>query len=55
MAEAYKLNGMEKVKSHFWLRKEPFTPEDVLTPTMKLMRHHAAKFFVKEIDSLYGA
>ena len=53
IAKVYKLNGLEKVRNHFLLRKEPFTSDDVLTPTMKLQRHKAAKFFVSEIETLY--
>ncbi len=49
-----KFTGLEKIKKvHMTL--DPFTIEsDVLTPTMKLKRNVAKKFFNKEIDAMYA-
>jgi long-chain acyl-CoA synthetase len=47
------LNGFETVRA-IHLHPEPFTVEnDLLTPTFKLKRNDAKKFFIKQIDALY--
>ena len=48
------LMGFELPKK-IYLVKEPFTIEnEIMTPTMKLRRHFANKFFEKEINKLYS-
>ena len=48
------LMGFELPKK-VYLVKEPFSIEnEIMTPTMKLRRHFAKKFFEKEIDKLYS-
>ncbi|KAK6873830.1 Long-chain-fatty-acid--CoA ligase 2, partial [Candida tropicalis] len=48
-----KLQGFEKLHNIF-IDIEPLTLErNVVTPTMKLKRHFAAKFFRAQIDSMY--
>ena len=38
-----------------YLCKEPFSIENqIITPTLKIRRHQAKKFFAKEINKLYG-
>ena len=54
LANANKFNGLEKPKQ-IKLLKDPFSIEnDILTPTMKMKRNVATKFFQKEIDELYN-
>jgi len=54
LATGNKFNGLERVKK-MYLRQTEFTiEEDLLTPSMKLKRPVAAKFFKSEIDALYG-
>ena len=48
------LKGFELPKK-IHLCKEPFSVENqIITPTMKIRRHIAKKFFAKEINKLYG-
>jgi long-chain acyl-CoA synthetase len=48
------LKGFELPKK-IYLCKEPFSIENqIITPTMKIRRHQAKKFFAKEINKLYG-
>ena len=48
------LMGFELPKK-VYLVKEPFSIEnEIMTPTMKLRRHFAKKFFEKEINKLYS-
>ena len=48
------LKGFELPKK-IHLCKEPFSVENqIITPTMKIRRHYAKKFFAKEINKLYG-
>lgn len=48
-----RLQGFEKIHNIF-IDIEPLTLErNVVTPTMKLKRHFAAKFFKPQIDSMY--
>ena len=47
------LKGFELVKK-IYLFKEAFTPEnELVTPTLKLKRHIAKKYFINEIKELY--
>lgn len=49
-----RLAGFEKIK-RVYLSLEPFSIEnDLLTPTMKVKRSQAAKFYKKEIDAMYA-
>jgi len=48
-----KLLGFEVVKKLF-LEPVPWTPEDILTPTQKLMRFHAKKKYMENINQLYA-
>ena len=48
------LKGFELPKK-IYLCKEPFSIENqIITPTLKIRRHQAKKFFAKEINKLYG-
>ena len=48
------LKGFELPKK-IHLCKEPFSIESqIITPTLKIRRHQAKKFFAKEINKLYG-
>ena len=48
------LMGFELPKK-VYLVNEPFSIEnEIMTPTMKLRRHFAKKFFEKEINKLYS-
>ena len=48
------LKGFELPKK-IYLCKEPFSIKNqIITPTMKIRRHIAKKFFAKEINKLYG-
>mmetsp|Transcript_33009 Transcript_33009/g.43448 ORF Transcript_33009/g.43448 Transcript_33009/m.43448 type:complete len:776 (-) Transcript_33009:356-2683(-) len=54
-AKQEKLKGFEKVKK-FHLNAEAFSADNgLLTPTFKLKRPEAKKFFQKEIDTMYGS
>ena len=48
-----KLLGFEVVKK-IHLESKPWSPEDLLTPTMKLMRFHAKKRYEDQITALYA-
>ncbi|KAI8912664.1 hypothetical protein EDD86DRAFT_201962 [Gorgonomyces haynaldii] len=49
------LKGFENVKA-IHLCPDPFTPENgLLSPTFKLKRHEAKKFYQKELDQLYAS
>lgn len=49
-----KLIGFEKIK-RVYLTVEPFTVEnDLVTPTLKVKRSQAAKFYKKQIDEMYA-
>ena len=49
-----RLAGFEKVK-RIYLTMDPFTAEnDLLTPTMKVKRSQAAKFYKAQIDTMYS-
>jgi long-chain acyl-CoA synthetase len=52
-ARAAKLAGFEIAKA-VHLIPEPFSVDnDLLTPTFKLKRHHAKKYFKTEIANMY--
>ena len=48
------LRGYE-IPKRVLLTAEPFTPQNVLTATMKLKRREARTFFKQELDQLYAA
>ncbi|CCG80519.1 putative AMP-binding enzyme [Taphrina deformans PYCC 5710] len=53
-AQKSKLAGFEKIK-RVYLTFEPFTVEnDLVTPTMKVKRSQAAKFYKSQIDVMYA-
>ena len=48
-----KLNSLEKIKK-FHITTHTFTVDNgLLTPSMKLVRHHAKKMFKNEVEKLY--
>lgn len=48
-----KFNSLEKIRKMTLISK-PFSDEDgLLTPTMKIKRSPAVKFFAKEIEAMY--
>ena len=48
------IKGFEIIKK-VYLSKEPFTIDNnLLTTTMKIRRHAAKKYFLKEIENMYG-
>lgn len=54
LCKANKLNSLETPKQ-FELLKEPFSVDnDLLTPTFKLKRNIARKFFAETITKLYA-
>jgi long-chain acyl-CoA synthetase len=54
LAVENKFSGLEKLKQ-IHLTLDPFTIEnDTLTPTMKIKRNIAKKFFEKEIAEMYA-
>ena len=55
MSESAGLNSLERVKDHFIVSPTPFTPDDVLTSTMKLKRKVAREQFKEEIEKLYSS
>ena len=55
MSESAGLNSLERVKDHFIVSPTPFTPDDVLTSTMKLKRKVAREHFKEEIEKLYSS
>ena len=53
-SRANDLKGFEIVKN-IHLCKEPFTVDNnLLTTTLKIRRHIAKKYFLKEIEKMYG-
>jgi long-subunit acyl-CoA synthetase (AMP-forming) len=53
LAEENKFNSLEKVKGNFRLVKNEFEVGTVLTPTMKLRRNEAKKYFADLIEEIY--
>ena len=53
-SEVALLNSLERVKEHFVVSPTPWSPENILTVSMKLKRKEAREYFKKEIDSLYS-
>jgi long-chain acyl-CoA synthetase len=55
MGKANDFKGFEIIKKIF-LFKDEFTIEnDLVTPTLKVKRHNAKKFFEKEIEDMYNS
>ena len=55
MGKANDFKGFEIIKKIF-LFKDDFTIEnDLVTPTLKVKRHNAKKFFEKEIEDMYNS
>ena len=53
-AKEAKFNGLEKIKK-LYIHPEQFTVENkLLTPTLKLVRNEARKFFEEQIEAMYG-
>jgi long-chain acyl-CoA synthetase len=53
-AKEYSLTTLERPKK-IHLTGAPFSIEnDILTPTLKLKRHAAKKFYQEQIDKLYA-
>ena len=53
-AKELKLTSLEKIK-HIHFTTTMFTVDnDLVTPTFKLKRHNARKFFAKELTELYA-
>jgi len=52
VAKEAKLQGFEKARQTT-LESEPWTPDDILTPSFKLKRADAQKKYQKEIDAMY--
>lgn len=49
-----KLNSLEKIKQ-IHITDEPFSQEnDILTPSLKIKRNIAKKYYQKQIDELYA-
>ena len=53
LAEENKFNSLEKVKKNFRLVKNEFEVGTILTPTMKLRRNEAKKYFADIIEEIY--
>lgn len=54
LAAKNKLSGLEKIKQ-IYIAADPFTIEqDLLTPSMKIKRNVAKKFFEEQIKELYA-
>ena len=53
LAEENKFNSLEKVKQNFRLVKDEFEVGSILTPTMKLRRNEAKKYFADIIEEIY--
>lgn len=51
--QAGNLVGFEQVKD-IHLDAEPWTPEDILTPTFKLKRADAKRRYIEQIDAMYS-
>ena len=55
LAKVNKFSGLEKIKK-VHLSDDPFTVDnDLLTPTMKIKRAVARKYFAKEIKEMYDS
>jgi len=54
LAEANKFNSLEKPKQ-IKLLKDPWTDQDLLTPTMKMKRNIAKVQYEKDIVEMYEA
>ena len=55
MGKANDFKGFEIIKKIF-LFKDEFTIEnDLVTPTLKIKRHNAKKYFAKEIEDMYNS
>jgi long-chain acyl-CoA synthetase len=52
LGKEHELRGFEKVKA-LHLDPEPWTPDTILTPTMKLKRADAKKMYLPVIESMY--
>jgi len=55
LAQENRFNSLEKVKGNFKLVSEEFEVGTILTPTMKLRRNEAKKYFKELIEELYRA
>lgn len=54
LATDNKLNSLEKIKQ-IHITDEPFSQEnDILTPSLKIKRNVAKKYYQKQIDELYA-
>ena len=53
LAEENKFNSLEKVKKNFRLVQNEFEVGTILTPTMKLRRNEAKKYFADIIEEIY--
>jgi hypothetical protein len=53
LAAENKFNSLEKVKGNFRIVAKEFEVGTVLTPTMKLRRNEAKKYFSELIDEIY--
>ncbi|BFZ55509.1 medium-chain fatty acid-CoA ligase faa2 [Savitreella phatthalungensis] len=54
-ADKAKLQGFERIK-RIYLTLEPFTfDNDLVTPTLKVKRAQAAKYYKKQIDAMYAS
>ncbi len=51
--EAAKLNSLEKVRDHFAVSETLWTPNDLLTATLKLKQNVARAHFADTIQKLY--
>ena len=49
------LNSLERVRGNFAVSPTPWSPEDILTSTMKLKRKLAREHFKDEIEKLYSS
>jgi long-chain acyl-CoA synthetase len=54
MADEARLQGFERVKA-IHLEPNPWTPDDLLTPSFKLKRADAKKKYISNIDTMYTA
>ncbi|KAK9454084.1 eukaryotic long-chain fatty acid CoA synthetase (LC-FACS) [Dipodascopsis uninucleata] len=53
-AKKTKLQGYERVKNFIMMLEDPFTAENgLLTPTLKIKRSEAVKYYRDQIDALY--
>ena len=54
LATENRFSGLERIKQLHLIEKPFSIEDDILTPTMKLKRNIAKKFFEKEIHELYS-